>query len=189
MPVDCQKLMILDTRIGFLGLVFKGSTVVHLSLGHKTEPELIEAICRTAPQDNEQIAVQHVRRSQASTRRLIDRVYRYTEGEVEEFFDVDLDFSGLSTFSLRVIAACRQIPYGATATYATLAGRAGSPGAARSVGTIMAKNRFPLLVPCHRVVAAGNRLGGFSARGGTDLKHRLLAMEAAACGLPLAIGT
>ena len=81
--------MILDTRIGFLGLVFKGSTVVHLSLGHKTEPELIEAICRTAPQGNEQIAVQHVRRSQASTRRLIDRVYRYTEGEVEEFFDVD----------------------------------------------------------------------------------------------------
>ena len=189
MPVDCQKLMILDTRVGFLGLVFQGSTVVHLSLGHKTRPELIEAICGTAPGVVEQITEQQSQPSYGSSRRLIDRVYRYTEGEVEEFFDVDLDLSGRSTFSLRVIKACRQIPYGATATYAALAGRAGSPAAARSVGTIMAKNRFPLLVPCHRVVAAGNRLGGFSARGGTALKQRLLAMEAAACGVTLAIGT
>lgn len=189
MPVDCQKLIILDTSVGFLGLVFKGSTVVHLSLGHKTRSELIDAIYRDAHRGSGQIAVQRVRRLQGTTRRLIDRVYRYTEGEVEEFFDVDLDLSGLSPFSLRVITACRQIPYGATATYASLAGRAGSPGAARSVGTMMAKNRFPLLVPCHRVVAAGNRLGGFSARGGTDLKHRLLAMEATACGVPLAIET
>ena len=71
--------------------------------------------------------------------------------------------------------------------YGTLARRAGSPRGARSVGTVMAKNRFPLLVPCHRVVA-GSRLGGFSAAGGVALKRQLLEMEAAARGSCVTLG-
>ena len=188
MPVDCQKLFILDTSLGFLGLVFQGSTIVHLSLGYPTRPLLLDAICGTTREGPDRFVVQQNLPKQRSIRRLIDRMHRYTEGEIEEFFDVDLDLSGLSSFQRRVVAMCRRIPYGATATYAEVARRAGSPRAARSVGTVMAKNRVPLLVPCHRVVATGNRLGGFSAQGGKALKYRLLAMEAAARGVPLLIG-
>ena len=71
------------------------------------------------------------------------------------------------------------MPRGETVSYAELAGRAGSPNAARAVGGVMAGNRVPLLVPCHRVVGAGGRLGGFSAPTGVELKKRLLALEAA----------
>ena len=84
---------------------------------------------------------------------------------------------GVAPFDRAVYRAARAIGPGETATYGELADRIGSPGQAREVGGAMARNRFPLIVPCHRVVAAGGRLGGFSAPGGPALKRRLLAIE------------
>ena len=81
-------------------------------------------------------------------------------------------------FAAKVIAELRRVPRGETVSYADLAGRAGSPRAARAVGGVMRGNRVPILVPCHRVVGAGGRLGGFSAPTGIELKKRLLALEA-----------
>ncbi len=75
------------------------------------------------------------------------------------------------------MAACRRIPWGQTRSYAQLAAVAGRPGAARAVGSVMAKNRVPLVVPCHRVIASSGQLGGYSAPQGLSLKRRLLAME------------
>lgn len=92
-------------------------------------------------------------------------------------FTVPLDLSGLSPFHRRVLRAARRIPFGCTATYRDLARRAGSPLAARAVGRAMARNPVPLVIPCHRVVAAGGGLGGYG--GGLALKRRLLVLEGA----------
>ena len=110
---------------------------------------------------------------------LVERLRAYASGDCVEFSDVQIDVARLTPFRRRVTAACRAIRYGETLTYGELAAAAGSPRAARAVGSCMAANRYPLIVPCHRVVAAGGRLGDFSAPGGVATKRRLLAMETA----------
>ena len=92
--------------------------------------------------------------------------------------DVRIDPGQLTSFQRRVLEQCRRIPYGHTVSYAELAAKAGFPRAARAVGNCMAGNRIPLIIPCHRVVCAGGRLGSYSAPGGTGMKRRLLALEA-----------
>ena len=110
---------------------------------------------------------------------LIAKLKLYAAGENIGFADAPLSLDHLTTFGAKVIARCREIPWGATSTYGDLAGAAGSPGAARAVGSVMAKNRYPLIVPCHRVLSAGGAIGGYSARDGLTMKRRLLAMEGA----------
>ncbi len=178
MPVDCQKLIILDTRFGFFGLIFQGSTVLHLSLGHTTRKNAKDALRRAVAVSNPR----EISEPPLAMRRLVAQLLAYTEGAPKRFNRVRIDADTLTPFARRVMQACRNIPYGHSITYGGLAHRAGSPGAARAVGSVMAKNRFPLIVPCHRVVAAGGRLGGFSAAGGQGLKRRLLQMEARVCG-------
>ena len=79
---------------------------------------------------------------------------------------------------MAVIKNCRRIGWGETLTYGQLAEAAGSPRAARAVGTVMSGNRFPIIVPCHRVVSStGNRFGGFTAPGGVPMKKRMLKLE------------
>ncbi|MBW1988800.1 MAG: MGMT family protein [Deltaproteobacteria bacterium] len=104
----------------------------------------------------------------------------YFEGAAPHIPPDLMDLSGLTACQKRVLAACAAIPWGETLSYADLAAAAGlSPRAARFVGNTMAKNPFPVFIPCHRVVRADGSLGGFG--GGTDLKARMLAMERA-CG-------
>jgi methylated-DNA-[protein]-cysteine S-methyltransferase len=109
---------------------------------------------------------------------LIHRLQEYAEGEFDDFLDVDVDHFGRTPFATRVLEACRLIPPGRTLCYGDLASRVRSPRAARAVGQVMATNRVPIVVPCHRVVAACGRLGGFSAPGGLATKERLLRQEA-----------
>lgn len=90
-----------------------------------------------------------------------------------------LDLSGVGDFRLRVYEALREVPPGATVTYGELARRAGAPNAARAVGRAMATNPLPLLIPCHRVLASGGRLGGFAGAAKIPLKARLLELEGA----------
>jgi len=89
-------------------------------------------------------------------------------------FDLPLDPAG-TPFQKRVLMELAQVPFGETLTYGELAARAGSPGASRAVGSVMAKNPLPIVIPCHRVLAAGGRIGGFT--GGLDLKRMLLTIE------------
>lgn len=113
----------------------------------------------------------------AFVRSLADRIAAHVAGSPENFRDVPLDLSHLTAFQRKVVEECRKIRPGQTLTYGELAVRAGYPGAARAVGSTMARNRFPIVVPCHRVVGAGGSLGGFSAPSGISLKRRLLEVE------------
>ncbi|KAF0245601.1 MAG: methylated-DNA-protein-cysteine [Planctomycetota bacterium] len=91
--------------------------------------------------------------------------------------DLRVDLGGVSNFERRIFEVLRETCPGETLSYADLASRAGRPGAARAVGNALRKNPVPVLVPCHRVLAAGGKIGGFSAPGGTDTKRRLLSLE------------
>ncbi|MHC4742325.1 MAG: methylated-DNA--[protein]-cysteine S-methyltransferase [Planctomycetota bacterium] len=90
---------------------------------------------------------------------------------------IPVDLAGLTAFQRKVLTACRRIPPGKTTTYGELAVKIGKPKAARAVGNALAKNPLPLIIPCHRVLAANNHLGGFSAPGGTELKQKMLRHE------------
>jgi methylated-DNA-[protein]-cysteine S-methyltransferase len=106
---------------------------------------------------------------------LARRLQRYFRGERIDFADVELDLSWATPFQRATADALRDIPYGECVTYGELAALAGHPNAQRAAGTFCARNRFPLVVPCHRVVAAGG-LGSFGLLG-TEYKRRLLALE------------
>jgi len=103
------------------------------------------------------------------------RLRRVLEGEPETFDGVELDLSWCTPFQLAAIETLREVPRGEVVTYGELAALAGYPGAARAAGSVCATNRFWLLVPCHRVVAATG-LGGYGSSG-LGLKRRLLALE------------
>ena len=106
-----------------------------------------------------------------------ERFAAYFAGAADSFDDVELDLDGWTPFQRALADALRSIPYGETATYGELAALAGSPNAARAAGTFCAGNRFPLVVPCHRVVAADG-IGGFGSLG-LGYKKRLLDLEQA----------
>jgi methylated-DNA-[protein]-cysteine S-methyltransferase len=106
---------------------------------------------------------------------LAERFTAYFAGKRTSFDDLELDFDEGTPFQRRLVAALRSVPYGETVTYGELAALAGSPNAPRAAGTFCAGNRFPLVVPCHRVVAAIG-IGGFGSRG-VEYKRRLLELE------------
>ena len=109
----------------------------------------------------------------------VDGMTRLLAGEDVDLRAVELDLSELPEFQRDVYAVARSLPRGVTMTYGEIAARVGVPGAAQAVGQAMGHNPFPIVVPCHRVVAAGGGNGGFSAPGGVDTKLRLLAIEGA----------
>jgi O-6-methylguanine DNA methyltransferase len=114
--------------------------------------------------------------------RLMPAVVRAIQGHFEGKtvrFDVRLDLEDLTEFRRRVLQACCKIPRGKTASYADLARAAGSAEASRAVGSTMANNPLPLVVPCHRVIRSDGSLGKFSSPGGPQLKRRMLQLEGA----------
>jgi methylated-DNA-[protein]-cysteine S-methyltransferase len=108
---------------------------------------------------------------------LAKRLARYFSGQRSSFEDVELDLAWCTQFQRSVAEVLRTIPYGETVTYGELAALAGHPGAQRAAGTFCAGNRFPVLLPCHRVLAA-NGLGGYGSLG-ASYKRRLLELEGA----------
>lgn len=107
----------------------------------------------------------------------LEAITAHLGGEPRDFRAVPLDLDRITPFRRRISAALRQVEAGETVTYQELAARAGSDGAARAVGRAMATNPWPIVVPCHRVLSSGSRIGGFSAHGGAQTKVDLLALE------------
>ena len=111
------------------------------------------------------------------TIRCVDRLQRYFNGEHIDFSDIPVDIKALPPFRQNVLTAISSLRYGEICTYGRLANRCGSPHGARAVGGALASNPVPVIIPCHRVVAADGRLTGYSAPGGEISKRELLTME------------
>ena len=118
----------------------------------------------------------------ADVQRVIERIQALLEGARDDLEDIALDLGAIPEFNRRVYAIARTIHPGSTRTYGEVATAMGEPHAARAVGAALGENPFPIIVPCHRVLAAGSRSGGFSAPGGTRTKLKLLEIERAPLG-------
>jgi len=115
-----------------------------------------------------------------AVQKVVDALTRYMAGAVVDFGDVAIDWVNADAFQRAVYNEVRRVGWGETVTYGELARRIGAPGEAQAVGQAMGRNPVPVIMPCHRVLASGGKLGGFSAYGGTLTKERLLALEGAA---------
>lgn len=114
----------------------------------------------------------------AAVAKVIAAAQRYFEGEQTDFSEVPIDLGEQEPLFERIYAAVRQLGWGETTTYGAVARALGAgPEVARDVGRAMAMNPLPLIIPCHRVLAAGGKVGGFSAPGGAESKARMLALE------------
>jgi len=115
---------------------------------------------------------------------LIKKIQVHLQGVRQDFSEVKVDLGSVPPFAQQVYNATRKIPAGQTMTYGQLAKAIDRPGAARAVGQALGRNQIPLIIPCHRVLAAGGKAGGFSAPGGLVTKALLLALEGFTLGLP-----
>jgi methylated-DNA-[protein]-cysteine S-methyltransferase len=167
-------LSIFPTDFGWCGIAGDRGCVTGILIGHSDDESVRRAWRSRSSPGNSGEAL----RESDWHRELRRRFERYGLGEPVAFDDIEIDQPRGTLFQERVRRITRAIPYGQTLSYGELAARAGYPRAARAVGSVMASNRFPIVIPCHRVVAAAGKLGGFSAPCGTGLKARLLAMEA-----------
>ena len=118
------------------------------------------------------------------TQRAIDGIVALLRGEPIDLTGVPIDNEDTPTFNAKVYAIARNIPPGRTMTYGEIAERLGDRLLARDVGTALGQNPCPIIMPCHRVLAAGGKTGGFSAPGGVVTKLRLLSIEGAQPGGP-----
>ena len=165
-----------DTAIGRCAIAWSGRGVVAVQLPERDDGAMRARLLRRHPRASEAAPPQEVARA-------IEGIAALVAGEPRDLGDVALDLSGVPEFNRRVYAVARTIKPGATLTYGAIAAQLGEPDA-RGVGEAMGQNPCPIIVPCHRVVAAGGKTGGFSARGGAATKRRLLAIEGALADAP-----
>jgi methylated-DNA-[protein]-cysteine S-methyltransferase len=170
-----------STDLGWMALAQSDEVLRGIVFGYATPRQAIDALARSLSRGAatpESVEVLDVDGQPVSIVDVIDRLKAYAAGDEVDFRDIAIDESHLTDFGRRIVRACRRIARGKTRSYGELASASGSPGAARAVGQVMAKNRYPLVVPCHRVLASSGRMGGFSAPQGLTMKRRLLEMEA-----------
>ena len=160
---------VFPTRFGWVGVVSSRRGARRTTLPQAAPADCMSIMGREAEDSIE---------SPAEVAGLRARIEAYFEGERIGFEDVSVDVEDASSFLKASWSACLAIPYGETRTYKWLAEQAGRPRAPRAAGQAMARNRLPIVVPCHRVVASDGSLHGFG-RGATqlDLKQRLIELE------------
>ncbi|MBS0546756.1 MAG: methylated-DNA--[protein]-cysteine S-methyltransferase [Proteobacteria bacterium] len=163
-----------ETPIGVCSLVWTGDTIVGLRLPEASPAATRARIAKRWPGATEQPT------APAPMQAVIDRVLRLLAGEKVSLEDVALDFGASPDFHKRAYAIARTIPPGQTMTYGEIARRLGAPHESREVGQAMGKNPIAILMPCHRVLGADGKMGGFSANGGVGTKRRILEIEGAA---------
>jgi methylated-DNA-[protein]-cysteine S-methyltransferase len=173
--MSAQQFALFDTAVGHCGIAWNARGIVGVQLPEPTESKTRARLQRRHPDAREAPAPSHVQQ-------VIDDIADLLRGEDREFSGVALDVEGLSPFQQAVYAIARTIPAGATLSYGEIAARLGDRSQAREVGEAMGQNPFPIIVPCHRVLAAGGKVGGFSAPGGITTKLRLLEIEGAQVG-------
>ncbi|TKG64553.1 methylated-DNA--[protein]-cysteine S-methyltransferase [Prauserella endophytica] len=169
--VATQGFAVYETPIGHCGIAWNEHAVIGSQLPEGGEERTRARIARRFPDAVEQEPPEHVRRA-------VDAVRALLRGEDSpELAHVPLDLSRVPPFHARVYEVALAIPVGRTMTYGEIAAQLGDPGSARAVGQALGSNPFAPIVPCHRILAAGGKKGGFSAHGGTRTKLEILAIE------------
>ena len=163
--------LIFETAGGFCGVAWSDIGITRFQLPTKSAEATERMLLRRVPGAEPGAPTPEVVEAVAA-------VKRYFEGEATDFSGVKLDLGEQDRFFEGIYAAARQLGWGHTTTYGALAKQLGAgPEAARDVGQAMARNPVPLIIPCHRVLAAGGKVGGFSAPGGSVAKARMLELE------------
>jgi methylated-DNA-[protein]-cysteine S-methyltransferase len=161
-----------DTAIGRCGIAWNAHGIVAATLPERDDGHVRARLLRRCAGAVEAPPPPAVRDA-------IDRIAALLRGEAADLSGIVLDMDGVPAFNAKIYAIARTIPQGETLTYGEIAARLGARDQAREVGQAMGQNPFPPIVPCHRVVAAGAKAGGFSANGGVATKLRILAIEGA----------
>jgi methylated-DNA-[protein]-cysteine S-methyltransferase len=173
-----QHYHVFETAMGFCGIAWSDAGVARFQLPTKTAVSAEKLICRRAPSAEPSPPP-------ARIAAVIEAAKRYFDGEEMDFAQVQVDLVGEDAFFAQIYDALRRVGWGSTTTYGALAKELGvGRERARDVGEAMARNPAPLIIPCHRVLAAGGKIGGFSAPGGSKTKARMLELEGVRVGPP-----
>src|SRR4029077_4552376 len=159
-----------DTAIGRCGIAWNERGIAGVQLPEAGEAETRARMLHRFPAAGETAPPREVQQ-------VVERIVALLRGGAGDLAEVALDMDQVPEFHRRVYEVARTIPPGKTLSYGDIAARLGAARAARAVGQPLARNPFPIVVPCHRVLAAGGKIGGFSAQGGVMTKRRMLAIE------------
>lgn len=163
---------IFETPIGPCGLVWNARGITGLQLPEADAQGTRARVRRRWAEVPENVPSPGVQRA-------IDRVVALLQGRAIDLGDIPLDFEAVPEFHRKVYEVARTIPPGQTMTYGDIAKRLGVPHESREVGQALGRNPVAIIVPCHRVLGADGRMGGFSANGGVATKRRILEIEGA----------
>ena len=168
-----QHFVLFDTPIGICGIEWGPRGINGLQLPMGSDEKTRTRIRQRHGDISEAAPTKEVQRA-------IDRIIELLAGKPDDLRDIPLDLDGVPEFNRGVYDIARTIPPGQTMTYGDIAKRLGGVELSRDVGQALGRNPCPIVVPCHRVLAAGQKPGGFSARGGVTTKLKMLAIEGAA---------
>jgi methylated-DNA-[protein]-cysteine S-methyltransferase len=170
--MDLMNFALFESTIGCCGIVWSERGIVGLQLPERSEAATRKRLLRRFP-------AAHEGEPPAEVRRAIENIVALLGGERRDLNQVRIDLDAASEFHRRVYDVARRIPAGATLSYGEVAERLGDRNLARDVAEALSQNPCPIIVPCHRVLAADGKPGGFSAPGGVATKLRLLTIEGA----------
>jgi methylated-DNA-[protein]-cysteine S-methyltransferase len=170
--VTGSSFALFDTSLGRCALLWRGGLVIGAALPEASDEAMRRSLSHRFPGAVEA-------RPSPEAAAAITGVIRLLDGEEEDLSTISVDLSALPEFERSVLVETRGIPCGETRSYGELASVLGSAGAARAVGRALGRNPIPIVIPCHRVLAAAGRSGGFSAPGGVTTKMKLLQIERA----------
>lgn len=177
-----QHLAVFDTAIGPCAIVWGDRGLLGVQIPEASESATRARMLARFPLAKEAAPTPDVQN-------VIDGMCALLRGERRDLRDVAIDDGGVPEFNKRVYAIVRKVPPGQTMTYGEIAERLGDKNLARAVGQAMGENRCPIVMPCHRVLAASGKSGGFSAPGGVTTKLKLLTIEGAQPGGPTLFDT
>jgi methylated-DNA-[protein]-cysteine S-methyltransferase len=175
---------VFPTAIGFIGMAWSRDGLVSLQLPGPDREGTRRRLLKGLGERGGAFPVIEESELSSCVAQWVERIRAYASGEHADFSDMPVDLSGVDAFRRDIYTAARKLGYGETTTYGELAAGAGHPGEARETGQALGANPVTIVIPCHRIMAAGGRIGGFSAHGGIMTKRKLLAMENARFGTP-----
>jgi methylated-DNA-[protein]-cysteine S-methyltransferase len=178
MSESAQHYHVFETAMGFCAIAWGDAGITRFQLPTKSADAADRLMRRRSPGAELGIPTRDVTA-------VVEAAKRYFAGEEMDFANVRVDLAGQDAFFAQIYDALRRVGWGRTTTYGALAKEVGAgPERARDVGEAMARNPTPLIIPCHRVLAAGGKIGGFSAPGGSKTKARMLELEGVHVGTP-----